>query len=65
MADHILDAYATPCFVAKGGKLLHLRDHAAKDRHFGDLLAGNRGQGPHRWDLSGVDWWVVGDVVHE
>jgi hypothetical protein len=53
--DRILDAYATPCFVAKGGRVLHLRDHAAKARHFGDLLAGNRGQGPHRWDLGDVD----------
>ena len=41
---------------------------AAKVRYFGDLLAGNRRQGPHRWELGDVDlrrWWIVGDVVHE
>ena len=46
--DRILDAYATPCFVVKGGRVLPHRDHAAKARHFQDLLDGNRGQGPHR-----------------
>jgi hypothetical protein len=38
--ERILDAYATPCFVAKGGRVLHHRDQAGKARYFGDLLAG-------------------------
>jgi hypothetical protein len=50
--DRILDAYATPCFVVKGGRVLHHQDDAAKARYFGELLDGNRRQGPHRWDRA-------------
>jgi hypothetical protein len=58
--ERILDAYATPCFVAKGGRVLHHRDQAGKARYFGDLLAGNRRQGPHRWELGDVDLRPLG-----
>jgi len=48
-------AYATPCFVVKGGRVLHHTDPAAKARYFGDLRDGNRRQGPHRWDLGDLE----------
>jgi hypothetical protein len=53
--DRILAAYATPCFVVKGGCVLHHADPAAKARYFTELLDGNRRQGPHRWDLGDLE----------
>jgi hypothetical protein len=58
--DRILAAYATRCFVVKGGRVLHHRDDAAKARYFADLLDGNRRQGPHRWDLSDLEQRPLG-----
>jgi hypothetical protein len=58
--DRILDAYATPCFVVKGGRVLHHQDDAAKARYFGELLDGNRRQGPHRWDLGDLEQRPLG-----
>ena len=43
--DSIVGAYATPCFVVKGGQVLRHWDEAAKHSYFGDLLAGNQGEG--------------------
>jgi ketosteroid isomerase-like protein len=72
--DRIVGAYATPCYVVKDGRVLHHDDEPAKRRYFGDLLAGNRRQGPHLWSVADLDsyllaadegrWRILGDVVH-
>jgi hypothetical protein len=36
--DSIVGAYATPCFVVKGGQVLRHQDEAAKHGYFADLL---------------------------
>jgi hypothetical protein len=56
----IAGAYATPCFVVKGGRVLRHEDHAAKRRYFGELLAGNQQQGPHRWSTGDLDTRLLG-----
>jgi hypothetical protein len=53
--DGIVGAYATPCFVVKDGRVLRHEDEAGKHRYFGDLLAGNRRQGPHTWSIAELD----------
>ena len=53
--DGIVGAYATPCFVAKEGRVLRHPDQAAKRRYFGDLLAGNQRQGAHIWSIAELD----------
>ena len=53
--DGIVAAYATPCFVVEGGRVLRHEDEAAKARYFGDLLAGNRCEGPHTWSIGHLD----------
>jgi ketosteroid isomerase-like protein len=53
--DRIVGAYATPCFVVKGGQVLRHRDEPAKRRYFGELLAGNQREGPHTWSVSDLD----------
>jgi hypothetical protein len=53
--DGIVGAYATPCLVVTGGQVLRQEDDRAKHRYFGDLLAGNRRQGPHRWSVAELD----------
>jgi ketosteroid isomerase-like protein len=42
----IVDAYATPCFVVKGGRVLRHNDDAAKRRYFEELLSSNQDQVP-------------------
>ena len=58
--DRIVGAYATPCFVVKGGRVLRNDDEPAKRRYFGDLLAGNRRQGPHLWSVADLDPRLLG-----
>jgi ketosteroid isomerase-like protein len=53
--DGIVTAYATPCYVVKGGRVLRYEDEAAKARYFGDLLAGHRREGPHTWSIGRLD----------
>lgn len=53
--DLIVGAYATPCFVVKGGQVLRHQDEAAKRGYFADLLAGNRREGPHTWSIAELD----------
>jgi hypothetical protein len=53
--DGIVAAHATPCFVVKGGRVLRDEDEAAKARYFGDLLAGNRREGPHTWSIGHLE----------
>jgi catechol 2,3-dioxygenase-like lactoylglutathione lyase family enzyme len=53
--DAIVAAYATPCFVVKGGQVLRHEDEAAKARYFGDLLAGDRREGPHTWSIGHLE----------
>jgi ketosteroid isomerase-like protein len=53
--DGIVDAYATPCFVVKDGQVLRHQDRAAERRYFGELLAGNRSQGPHTRSVGDLD----------
>jgi hypothetical protein len=38
----IVEAYATPCFVVKGGRVLRHGDQAAKHRDFSELLTSNQ-----------------------
>ena len=53
--DGIVGAYATPCFVVKGGRVLRHEDEAAKASYFGDLLARNRREGPHTWSIGNLE----------
>jgi ketosteroid isomerase-like protein len=59
--DAIVAAYATPCFVVKDGQVLRQEDEAAKARHFGDLLAGNRREGPHTWSIGHLERRPLGN----
>ena len=59
--DAIVASYATPCFVVKGGQVLRHEDEAAKARYFGDLLAGNRREGPHTWSIGHLERRLLGN----
>jgi hypothetical protein len=50
--EAIMNAYATPCFVVKGGHVLRHNDEAAKRQYFAELLASNNQQGPHAWSIG-------------
>jgi hypothetical protein len=58
--DTIVQTYATPCFVVKGGRVLHHPDEAAKRAYFGELLAGNQAQGSHVWHIAELDDHALG-----
>ena len=58
--DAIVAAYATPCFVVKGGRVLRHEDEAAKARYFRGLLAGNRREGPHIWSIGRLERRLLG-----
>ncbi len=58
--DRVVGAYATPCFVVKGGRVLRHEDEAAKARYFGDLLAGNRREGPQAWSIGRLERRLLG-----
>ena len=53
--DGIVDAYATPCFVVKDGRVLRHHDDVVKRRYVGELLAGNRRQGLDTWSVGEFD----------
>ncbi len=53
--EGIAAAYATPCFVVKGGRVLRHEDEAAKRRYFGSLLTSNRREGAHTWTIDHLD----------
>jgi ketosteroid isomerase-like protein len=56
----IVDAYTTPCFVVKGGRVLRHNDEAAKRRYFEELLSSNQDQGPHIWSIGDLDMHPLG-----
>jgi ketosteroid isomerase-like protein len=42
----IMNAYATPCFVVKGGRVLRHSAETAKRHNFSELLASDNQHGP-------------------
>jgi len=58
--EAIVAAYATPCFVVKGGRVLRHEDKPTKARYFGDLLAANRREGPHIWSIGRLERRLLG-----
>ena len=61
--DAIVAAYATPSYVVKGGRVLRHEDEAAKAGYFGELLAGNRREGPHTWSIADLERRPLGDAA--
>jgi ketosteroid isomerase-like protein len=55
----IVDAYATPCFVVKGGRVLRHNDQEAKRRYFEELVS-NQVHGPHVWSIGNLDMHPLG-----
>ena len=53
--DRIADSYATPSFVVKGGQVLRQLDEVAKQGYFANLIADNAREGPHTWEIGGLD----------
>jgi hypothetical protein len=58
--DAIMNAYATPCFVVKGGRVLRHSDETAKRHYFSELLASNNRHGPHTWSIGHVKLQPMG-----
>jgi ketosteroid isomerase-like protein len=58
--DAIMNAYATPCFVVKGDRVLRHNDETAKRRYFTELLASNNQHGPHTWSIGDVKLQPLG-----
>jgi hypothetical protein len=58
--DAIMNAYATPCFVVKGGRVLRHSDETAKRHNFSELLASDNQHGPHTWSIGHVKLQPLG-----
>jgi hypothetical protein len=56
----IVEAYATPCFVVKGGRVFRHRDQAANRRYFSELLASNQQEGQHTWSVGNLQMYPPG-----
>jgi ketosteroid isomerase-like protein len=57
----IVEAYATPCFVVKGGRVLRHGDQAARHRDFSELVTSNQREGMHTWSVGNLErtHWVA------